>query len=227
MNVEIITSLPGESAASFVQRELREAIVTLELKPGARLSEQEIAGRYGVSRQPVREALIALAKSNLIAIRPNRGTVVVSISVQQMLEARFVREAVETAVVRRACQNFDSWVRERIETNLEHQRVALRAGNHDGFRALDEQFHQFIAKGAGCSLAWTAIADVKTHMDRVCNLTLKHLPAREMLLDQHRAIIDAIDAGDAELAHSEMAKHLQAIMVDLTKVEAEFPELFE
>ncbi len=227
MNVQILTAIPGETAAYQLEKQLREAIIQLELLPGTRLSEQEIATRYGVSRQPVREALIALAKSNLVEIRPNRGTVVVRISVQQMLEARFVREAVETAVARRACESFDSWVLQRIKTNLEQQERAVAKGDHIAFADLDQQFHQMIAKGAGCTLAWSAIADMKAHTDRVCNLTLKYPDTRADLLTQHRAILDAIIARDADKAERIMREHLQSILGDLSTVESEFPDLFE
>ncbi|MBZ4138362.1 GntR family transcriptional regulator, partial [Escherichia fergusonii] len=74
----------------------------LELYPGVRLSEQEIAERYGVSRQPVREALIALSKQQFVEVLPQRGTMVVKISIAKMREARFLREVIESAVVRRA-----------------------------------------------------------------------------------------------------------------------------
>ena len=98
--------LTGASAAGRVEAELRRAIIALELPPGTRLSEQEIALKYGVSRQPVREALIALARTRLVDVQPQRGTVVVKFSVRKMMEARFVREAVEVAIVRQACLSF-------------------------------------------------------------------------------------------------------------------------
>src|SRR5918995_4992213 len=114
------------SAAHRIETELRRSIIALELAPGARLSEQDIAERHGVSRQPVREALIGLAKTRLVEIQPQRGTTVVKISVRKMMEARFVREAIETAVVRRACSSFDQQSRERINDLLEMQEQAAR-----------------------------------------------------------------------------------------------------
>src|SRR3712207_4115084 len=80
MMLETVSS--SSSAAFRVERELRRAIIDLELPPGSRLSEQDLASRLGVSRQPVREALIALAKTRLVEILPPRGTSVVKISVQ-------------------------------------------------------------------------------------------------------------------------------------------------
>src|SRR6478736_8937719 len=124
MNLDSLKIETGETAAAQVERDLREAIIKLELAPGTRLSEQDIATRMGVSRQPVREALIALGKSKLVEIRPNRGTVVVRISARQMMEARFVREAIEVAVARRASESFDGWTRRRVDTILSRQKAA-------------------------------------------------------------------------------------------------------
>src|SRR3546814_8516839 len=74
----------------------------MRFRPGQALSEKEIADRFGVSRQPVREAFIKLSEAGLVSVRPQRGTYVVKISARQVYDVRFVREAVEVAVVRKA-----------------------------------------------------------------------------------------------------------------------------
>lgn len=213
------------SAAQRVEAELRRAIVTLALPPGTRLSEQEIAERAGVSRQPVREALIGLARTRLVEILPQRGTVVVKISVRKMMEARFVREAIETAVARRAAEGFDRSARERIDDLLDLQANAAARDDHETFQRYDELFHATLAEGAGCGLAWEAIADIKAHMDRACHLTLAGSMAP--LVDQHRAIITAVDAGDPDAAGAAMHAHLSEILRALPRIEAEHPDLFE
>ena len=88
--------------AQRIVSRLRHAIVTMRIKPGEKLSEQEIADRFGVSRQPVREAFIKLAEAGLVRVLPQRGTLVVKISVAAVEDARFVREAIECAVTREA-----------------------------------------------------------------------------------------------------------------------------
>lgn len=218
---------PSASTALQVERDLREAIISLDLKPGARLSEQEIADQLRVSRQPVREALIALARANLVEVRPKRGTIVVKISARKMMEARFVRAAIETAVVRRACENFDPWARSTIDGNLARQRAACAIGDYTSFRKEDEQFHIAIATGAGCGLAWSVIADIKAHVDRVCNLQLRKAESMPGLIAQHEKIVDAIDRRDAEAAVAAMSEHLNSILVDLPDIAASHPELFE
>jgi GntR family transcriptional regulator, rspAB operon transcriptional repressor len=214
------------SAAQRIESELRRLIVALELPPGSRLSEQDIAERHGVSRQPVREALIGLARTRLVEIQPQRGTVVVKISVRKMMEARFVREAIETAVVRRACSSFDRQTRQRIDDLLEMQDHAARRDDHAAFQRYDELFHIALAEGAGCPLAWEAVQDIKSHMDRVCQLTLPGPEAMLPLIDQHRAIVTAIDGRDEDAAAEAMRRHLTEILRALPRVEAEHPELF-
>jgi len=219
--------IAGASAAARVEAELRRAIVALELPPGARLSEQEIALRYGVSRQPVREALIALAKTRLVDVQPQRGTVVVKFSVRKMMEARFVREAVEAAIVRLACSSFAPQSRRRIEDLLDMQGKAASRNEHGPFQRYDELFHIELTEGVGMPLAWEAIRDIKAHMDRVCQLTLPGTGAMLPLVDQHRRIMAAIDAGDADGAEAAMRHHLTEILRALPKTEAAHPELFE
>lgn len=217
----------GSSSAAQVEQDLREAIIRLDLKPGSRLSEQEIADTFGVSRQPVREALIALGKSQLVTVQPKRGTLVVKISARHMMEARFVREALETAVARRACTSFDPWVRETVEAILGRQIAARDAMDYNRFRREDEQFHMALARGAGCAMAWSVIADIKAHIDRVCNLQLRKPESMAGLIREHQAIMAAIDARDPDAAAVAMQSHLNGILSDLPKIEAEHPDLFE
>ncbi|WP_343715211.1 GntR family transcriptional regulator [Inquilinus sp.] len=214
------------SIARLIELEIRKAIVTLAMKPGAPLSEQEIAVRYGVSRQPVREAFIALARSGLVEVLPRRGTFVVKISVERMLEARFVRESLESAVVRRACERFDARVRTRIDFHIEAQELAAAAGEHYEFQRADEAFHAAIAEGAGCPSAWTVIEDLKAHMDRVCHLTLPSASSLPGLIEQHRLILAAIDRRDPDGAEAALRAHLSEILRALPTVQREHRDLF-
>lgn len=224
--MEMQTAESGESAAAAIEKDLRRAIIELELKPGARLSEQDIATRLGVSRQPVREALIRLANSRLIEIRPHRGTVVALISAREMTEALFVRQSVEIAVVEKAAQNFDAWQRKRINSILAQQEDAAKRLDHAGFREHDEAFHIAIATGAGVGIAWVAIADMKTHMDRVCNMTLRDEADMLRRIGEHHVIMDRIDARDVEGAKAAMDKHLRSILDDLPDLETQHSNLF-
>ncbi|AWN49084.1 GntR family transcriptional regulator [Methylobacterium terrae] len=215
------------SAAERVEASLRRSIIALDVLPGTRLSEQEIAARHGVSRQPVREAFIGLSRTRLVEVRPQRGTVVAKISVPRLMQARFVREAIETAVVRRACETFDPASRRRIDDLVALQAERAGAGDHAGFQRADTLFHAALAEGAGCALAWEAVQDVKAHLDRACQLTLSDAAAMLPLVDQHRAILAGLDARDPEAAAAAMRHHLWEIVRALPRAEARYPDLFE
>jgi DNA-binding GntR family transcriptional regulator len=216
----------SDSAAQHIEQALRRAIVTLELRPGVRLSENEVALRFGVSRQPAREAMIALAKIGLVRV-VSRGTVVVKISTRQMMQVRFTREALETAIVRRACEQFDPMYRSSIDANLAAQRKAAADNDVPVFQEHDQRFHAALAAGADAEHAWRAVIDVKCHMDRVCHLTLWDQQTMLGLIDQHETILAAIDAHDADAADRAMRHHLTEILRSLPKVLADHADLFE
>ena len=215
-----------ETVAQRVEQEIRKAIVTLEFLPGTPLSEKELADRYGVSRQPVREALIALARAELVEIRPRRGSRVVRISADRMRQSRFVRESLEIAVVRRACAGFDPAVRRRIDDILAAQEAHAAAHAHYLFQREDQAFHAALAEGAGCPAAWEALTDIKAHIDRVCHLTLPMPETLPHLVRQHRAVIAAIDAADPDAAEAAMRTHLAEILQALPEVEKTYGYLF-
>ena len=216
-----------EPIARRVFRELRRAIITMHFKPGQALSEQDIAGRLGVSRQPVREAFIKLGEAGLLTIRPQRGTFVVRISTKQVFDARFVREAVELAIVRRACMELADGTIETLRENLEAQRDAADDLRPQRFMELDEAFHRAIAQGAGCEYAWRMIEETKAQMDRVRYLSLPHATPLERLIVQHEAVADAIAARDPERAEAAMRRHLREILTSLPELEQRFPDLFD
>ena len=97
------------------------------------------------------------------------------------------------------------------------------------FCQLPEQYQQYChdGEGAGCSLAWNAVADIKAHMDRVCNLQLRHPDSMKNLISEHEAIIVAIDSKDSDASAAAMRRHLNGILSDLPQIEAQNPELFE
>ena len=225
--LERIEASSAEPVARRVFREVRNAIVTMAFQPGQALSEQEIATRLGVSRQPVREAFIKLSEAGLVTIRPQRGTFIVKISMKQVFDARFVREAVELAVVRRACAEMPSDGIAGLRANLDAQRDAARSLDPVRFMDLDEAFHRGIAMGVGCDYAWRVVEETKAQMDRVRYLSLPHATPLDRLIHQHEAIVDAIEARDPDGAEAAMRRHLREILTSLPELEQRFPDLFD
>ena len=216
-----------DSVAHQLRAELLRAIISLEMKPGSRISEVEIAQRYGVSRQPVREAVISLAQTGLLKTIPQRGTFVVPISVRQMLDARFVREAIEVAVARQASQSISLQTRRQLDCTITQQEFAVANDDRKAFFRFDEAFHSALCQGAGSEMAWESIKNVKVHMDRVCSMTLKDAGSMAPLIEEHRAILEAIAAHAADAAAHTMSVHLHGILSSLPEVEAAYPDFFE
>jgi GntR family transcriptional regulator, rspAB operon transcriptional repressor len=140
---------------------IRHEIVTLRLRPGTRLSENEIAARFGTSRAPAREALIRLTDEGLIAVRPQRGSFVTPISLAAMERARFVREALEIAVVRQlAATALPPEYERKANAAIADQRLAGK--NAELFTQADDAFHRSLADASGVSQLWAVIEREKT-----------------------------------------------------------------
>ncbi|MCQ8781529.1 GntR family transcriptional regulator [Mangrovibrevibacter kandeliae] len=206
-------------------RSLRGRIVRTELSPGARLSEQDVAAIYRLSRQPVREAFIRLAEEGLVEIRPQRGTFVRKISEDEVMDARFVREAIEADIVRAAARQADPALVRELRHLVERQ-AATADGDAFAFMRLDEAFHRLIADAAGRRRAWTILQTIKAQMDRVRYLTAAEFP-KDLLITQHLAIVAAVETGDADSAEAAMRQHLRKILQDLPAIVAAHPLFFE
>lgn len=217
----------ADSIAVQVVERLRHAIVTMRIRPGEKLSEQDIATRLGVSRQPVREAFIKLAEAGLVRILPQRGTMVVKISVEAVENARFIRTAIESAVVREAAERRDLKAIALARRIHEDVGRAVEAANSEQMFALDEAFHQALAAAAGRRDAWRVIEEQKAQMDRVRYLDIADAVPMRTVLAQHEAILVAVEAGDPEEADRAMRVHLHQILVSLPKLAARWPGLFE
>jgi len=215
------------SMSDRVFRTLRSAIVTMRLKPGEALSEQDIARRLDVSRQPVREAFIKLSDDGLLRVLPQRGTFVMKISTAAVTNARFVREAVECAIAREAAHRIDVDDVAELKSLLAEQRKAAKADNPEAFFVLDEEFHRSIAAASGCSYAWKVIESAKAQMDRVRFLSLPEATPMRHLITQHKAILDGIAAKDGAAAAKAMQGHLREILSSLPRLAAKYPAMFD
>ncbi|WP_424930358.1 GntR family transcriptional regulator [Amaricoccus tamworthensis] len=212
----------GQSIGPQIHALLRARIVRGDLEPGARLSESGIAARFGVSRQPVREVFIKLADEGLLEIRPQRGSVVPRISREKVENVRFVREAVEADVVRLAAILFTNEQKDVLDGMLTEQENAT---DQNEFMALDDAFHRFLAEGIGRSHAWSVVEAQKVQLDRVRYLSLQRFPTAA-LIEQHGAIIRAIQAGNAKEAEKIMREHLRMVLDDLPKIAERNAEFF-
>jgi DNA-binding GntR family transcriptional regulator len=213
--------------APQLSRALRTAIVTLELAPGQSISEKEMASKMGVSRQPVREAFIKLAEARLLSIQPQRGTFVVKISARAVMDARFIREALETAVVRELVGRADNQFFNEMEYILQQQLAVAEAEDWGAFLHWDDRYHHAMTRATGRECAWRVIEAEKAQMDRVRYLSYSgHSPVSSMI-DQHRQILNAVKSGDVTAAEDAVRYHLAEIISSISGIARAHADLFE
>ncbi|QDL91362.1 GntR family transcriptional regulator [Paroceanicella profunda] len=215
---------PAASIGTTLYRQLRSDIIQARLRPGQALSEAEVARRYSVSRQPVREAFIRLEDAGLVKVIPHRGTFVQKISQQAVTETRFVREALEIAIVRALAANPAPLPDLRA---LVEQQKDVEHRDNASFLLLDEAFHAGLARAAQHSFAWAVIETTKAQMDRVRYLSFGEATPFHILIEQHTAILDAAEAGDADAAEAAMRVHLTEILKTLPHIRERHMDLFE
>jgi GntR family transcriptional regulator, rspAB operon transcriptional repressor len=209
-----------------IYERLRRAITTLAMSPSESLSEQDLAQQLGVSRTPVREALIRLADEGLIDVLPQRGSFVAPIRLKDVEEAQFIRESLEVAVSRRLAERPSEAFLESARASLQRQEQAVRREDRDLFLELDEAFHHSFCDAAGLPRSWRLIQTVKMQLDRVRYLSLPQAGHLALILSQHKAIFDAIAAKKPEQAAERMEVHVREILRTVRKLSAERPDLF-
>lgn len=218
---------PRLPIAPQIYERLRRAITTLVVLPSEALSEKELSLQLGVSRTPVREALIRLADEGLVDILPQRGSFVAPIRLRDVEEAQFIRESLEVAVARRLAGHCSARFLSELKLNLARQESAVAERNRDLFLELDEAFHRGLCEEAGLSKSWRVIQSVKLQMDRIRYLSLPEPGHLDVLLAQHRQITDAIECGQAEEAGRHMSAHLKEVLGSANLLRQKLAHLIE
>src|ERR1700722_13503677 len=154
----------GATAASRIYSDLRTELVSLRRRPGEPISEAEIALSYGVSRTPVREAILKLSDEGLLEIFPQSGIFVSRIPLAALPEAIIIRKALEATTAQLATERATASQILVLHSILQRQREANAARDREAFHQADEMFHATIAEIAGYPGIWTLIQQVKVHV---------------------------------------------------------------
>jgi DNA-binding GntR family transcriptional regulator len=213
------------SVTDIVYNTLYDSIVRLDMPPGTKLSEADVAGQLDVSRQPVRDAFYRLGQQGFLLIRPQRATVVAKISVAAVLRARFIRTALETEILAAALPRLSDENIADLGRNMEAQSRACKANDRETFQTLDDEFHAKICNIAGHPEVWDLIKDTKAHMDRVRYLTLDK--GKGAALRDHNDILDAMRAGSLPKATALMREHISRVGPFMDKIRPEHIDYFE
>ena len=201
--------------------------MSLQRRPGEAISEGEIALSYGVSRTPVREAILKLSDEGLLDIYPQSGIFVSRIPIAALPEAIIIRRALEETTARLAAERATSSQILALHSVLERQRESSAARDSDAFHQADETFHASIADVAGYPGIWKFIQQVKVHVDRYRRLTLPQHGRIALVIAEHEAILTAIEAHDPEGARRGMEIHLETLLDNISTTQHINPEFFD
>ncbi|OXS76729.1 GntR family transcriptional regulator [Domibacillus enclensis] len=220
----------GHSALSTkeqVYHLLKTRILNLQLTPGTSISEKEMSIEFNVSRTPVRESFLRLAQEGLLDIYPQKGTFVSLIDLNMVEEARFMREHLERAVVRIACEKLDQDHLFALDLNLSMQRLCIEQKDYKRMFELDQEFHRTIFEGCRKMNVWLVIQQMNSHFNRARMLRLATDLNWGVIFEQHTSIVEAIKQQNAESAESLMKEHLMMASVDRESLKKNYPGYFK
>ncbi|MEM7507804.1 MAG: GntR family transcriptional regulator [Pseudomonadota bacterium] len=223
----MVHTIERRTTTDVVYEALYEEIATLKLLPGAKLSETDVARRFSVSRQPVRDAFNRLESKQLLLIRPQKATVVRGFSMQQIANARFVRLAVELEVLRAACGIWNADRAAELRGNLDQQQAAVADGDGVAFHSLDYLFHKMICELGGHPLVFATIEDCKRSIDRLCVLSLNRKDEAAILAQDHENIASALQDGDADRATHHARLHFARLDETIRSIHREHANYFD
>ncbi len=213
----------NETGRDYALRVIKDNIIHLELAPGSRVSEKELADEMGLSRTPVREALQELARTRLVEIYPQRGSTVSYIDYQLVDEARFLRSVLECAVVEIVCDTADPYQIVQLESSIKMQEFLLKNGTSDELLNADNEFHKELFQIADRMQSYSMMTGMTAHFDRVRNISLTTVKDLKIVED-HQKILDAIKEKDKVKARQLMDLHLNRYKIDQEAIQEKYSE---
>jgi DNA-binding GntR family transcriptional regulator len=202
MNDRLLTHRP---LYEVVAEQLRERIIARELPPGGWIDEQKLAAEFGISRTPLREALKVLAVEGLVTMKVRRGAYVTEVSADDVAQVFHLLALIESDAAAAAAVR--ATPAERAELRRLHERLERQVKQRDAFFATNESFHMAVLRIAGNRWATQVAADLRKVMKLSRHRSLQRSGRVAASLDEHRALLQAIDAGRADDARRLMLAH--------------------
>ncbi len=222
-----ITEKSGrESNHDYALRVIKENIENLELKPGSMISEQEIASNLSISRTPVHEALQELAKTRIVEILPQRGSLVSLIDMKLVDEACFIRANIESAVTEEVCEKAGPKDIDALEENIVLQEFYFKKQNYGKFMEFDNAFHRAMYQISDKMLCYYTVQLMNIHHNRFRTLSLQSSNANR-IIKEHRSILEAIRKKDVKKTREEFLHHINRTHIDVAEVQAKYPSYFK
>ena len=195
--------------------ELQEAILSEALKKGESLTELSLSEKLGVSRTPVRSALQRLSEVGLVKIVPNRGAVVLGVTKEDILDIYRIRMRLEGLASAMAALNMSDADKKKLTETVELSEFYLSKNNTENLKELDTSFHRVIYEASGSRTLARILSDLHLNTKGYRRISLA-IPGRlERTTKEHREILNAILAGDAEKADQLTSEHIEHALANM------------
>jgi DNA-binding GntR family transcriptional regulator len=196
--MNFLERLKNEKPKEYAYRVLKSNIMSLELKPGQKISESELVQKLNISRTPIREILIRLGEEDLIEVKPQQGTYISLLKMEYIEEAFFMSYHLEKEVLKLACDSFPKEKLIELERNLIEQKFILEKQNKKmEFNIFDSNFHEIIFSGVNLKKIWKIILKISIHYNR-----FKFLPdlkyGNKYFFERNQKIFSIIKNRDSE-----------------------------
>ncbi len=224
--MQITEKVSGETAREYAFRIIKNNIVSLELQPGSSISENELSKELGVSRTPIREAIIDLNNALIVEIYPQRRSYISLIDSDLVEESRFLREVLDTAVIELACDVATEADLTKLEENVKLQEFYLENFVPDKIMELDNDFHKTIFTITKKERIYAMKNTMMLHFDRVRTLSLVSVKDIKIVND-HRLMLEAIKNKDAVSAAALVKKHLSRYRIEEEELREKYPNYFK
>jgi DNA-binding GntR family transcriptional regulator len=192
------------SLADKAYHEIRGLIVSLELAPGAVIDERDLIERLEIGRTPVREALRRLSHEGLVEVYPRRGMFVTGVDVRELARISEVREVLEPEAARLAAERATDGDRAELSALLDELDARGSA-----LMELDERIHRAVYRAAHNDLLEATLEQYYVLALRIWSIALDRAHELEEAVEAHRALLEAIQAGDGDRAADTMRAHVQ------------------
>jgi DNA-binding GntR family transcriptional regulator len=208
-------------------RTLRKRILSMELKPGESVNVQALADELGVSKSPVRDALLKLREDNLVEILPQSGTHVSLIDMDQVRVERFLRTSLEAGAAVRFCASRTDEDLADMQLAIEAQKNAFGRNDMAMFLAYDDAFHSVLFRSLGFDRLWNIIQNQSGNYHRIRLLSFGMPQVCEDIIDKHRQMLAAFRNRSEQDVSSLEENHLGKLDDEAAEIEARCPGYFK
>lgn len=209
---------PPALLADRAYEELRDRLVTLQIKPGEPIDEDRLGADLEMGRTPIREAIKRLSLENLVTVFPRRGTFAAEINIKDLAQITEVRAVLEARAAALAAERLTDAAREELTALIEELRASRGADDMNALMTLDTRIHRFIYRACANPFLEQTLYRYFNLSLRIWYLVLDRLPHIVARVDEHREVLQDIEAGDPERARDTMAEHVETFAREIRAV---------